>query len=446
MLWKDRDERNLLFNILWAFGVKGLALVVSLFSMPLYIKYFHDQTALGFWYTILSILNWITVCDMGLGNGLRNRLTEALAVNDSAQGKKYVSSTYMIVSLLIIPIVITVNWIIRVADLNTFFNIPLELLSKQTLVQAISILMTGIGLSFVLKLINNVIYAIQKSSLNNAIALLSSILPLIYVFLFNGEDLEQNLIALSVVHVLSINLPLIVVSVILFSQKTLRAYCPSLTACSFSTARKLLGFGLQFFLAQIFFMFIMSTNETFITRLFSPADVVEYTVYYRISTLIGSFFMLALTPMWSKITKDLAHKNYRKIKSTNRVLYVISAAAIAMQFLMVPFLQWIVDIWLKDEAITVDYSIALIFAVFGGLYVTNIVLTTVANGIGELKSQIYFYGVGSLLKIPVLVMLANHTSQWQYVTLYNCVVLLCFCAYQLVWVEKKINKLIQMEE
>jgi len=43
ILWEDQGERNLHFSILWAFGFKGLALVVYLFSMPLYIKYFHDQ-------------------------------------------------------------------------------------------------------------------------------------------------------------------------------------------------------------------------------------------------------------------------------------------------------------------------------------------------------------------------------------------------------------------
>lgn len=444
IILKDQDERNLILNIVWAFAIKGLALLVSLFSMPLYIKYFHNQTALGFWYTILSILNWISVCDLGLGNGMRNRLTEALASNDSVQGKKYVSSTYMIISLLIIPVIIIGNWAVRTVNLNTFFNISPKILSNATLTLAISILITGIGLSFVLKLINNVIYATQKSSLNNTISLISSILPLIYMFFFSDGNLETNLISLSIVHILSINLPLILVTVILFSSKTLREYRPSLKACSFSIAKKLLSFGTQFFLAQIFFMFIMSTNETFITKLFSPEYVVEYTVYYRISTLIGSFFMLALTPIWSKITRDIAQKNYWKIRSTNRILYMVSGVAVVMQFLSVPFLQLIIDIWLKEDAITVDYSVALLFAFFGGLYVTNVVLTTVANGIGELKSQIIFYGIGSILKIPVITIIANYTWHWSSVILYNSVILLLFCIYQFTWVERKVNKLITL--
>ena len=89
-LLRDKDERNLLINIGLAFAVKGVAMLISLFSMPLYIKYFDNNEALGLWYTILSMLTWIAICDLGLGNGLRNRLTEALAVGDSKKSKELV--------------------------------------------------------------------------------------------------------------------------------------------------------------------------------------------------------------------------------------------------------------------------------------------------------------------------------------------------------------------
>ncbi len=46
-IMSDADERNLFYNILMAFVVKGLSLFVSLFSMPLYIKYFKDNDTLG---------------------------------------------------------------------------------------------------------------------------------------------------------------------------------------------------------------------------------------------------------------------------------------------------------------------------------------------------------------------------------------------------------------
>ena len=51
------DKDRILFqNILGAFAVKGLSLVVSLFTLPAYMRFFKDQNVLGVWYTVLSVL------------------------------------------------------------------------------------------------------------------------------------------------------------------------------------------------------------------------------------------------------------------------------------------------------------------------------------------------------------------------------------------------------
>lgn len=443
---KDKDERNLLINIGLAFAVKGGSLIISLFSMPLYIKYFDNNEVLGLWYTILSLLNWITICDLGLGNGLRNRLTEALALADNEKAKRYISSTYASLIAVILPVLVIgttgacfVNW-------NKFFNLDEALISPRTLKIAIIILFIGVCLSFVLKTINSIIYAVQKSSINNILSLIISIIPLVYIFLFKGKNTESNLIALTIVHVIAVNIPLLLSSFVLFKSKMLRECTPSFKYCDVTTAKSMLGFGAQFFLAQIFFMVLTSTNEIIITKLFSSEYVVEYSIYYRLFTVIGSLFMLALTPLWSKVTKDLAQKKYEKVIKTNRFLYIVSALAMLCEFIMVLICQFLINIWLRDEAITVFYPTAIIFAFFGGMYIFNIVLTTVANGMANLKTQIVFYGIGAILKIPVLYLVSKNFDNWNVVVLYNGIVFLIFCIFQLFWIERKLKRLTETEK
>lgn len=445
-IFMDKDERDLFINIFFAFAIKGASLLISFFSMPLYIKYFNNDTALGLWYTILSLLSWISICDLGLGNGLRNRLTEALALNDRTQAKKYISSTYVAICLFILPLVLLVSIIICFLNWNAFFNVPASVLKNTTIIKGLTILLWGIGISFIFKIVNNIIYALQKSSLNNFLVLVTSILPLLYIIFFpSTNSIETNFLRLSIVHVISINLPLITATIILFTTKILKDCAPSLKHFDTKTAKGMLRFGLSFFLAQVFFLLLMSTNEIYISRLFVPDNVVEYSIYYKICTFIGSFFMLALTPLWSKVTKDFVQKNYQKIRKTNHFLYILAFLAIAVQFMMVFALQWIVDIWLKEETIIINYTIGLIFAGFGGVYILNSILTTVANGIGNLKSQLLFYGFGALLKIPVLLLFKYLWPNWSTVVLYNSFVLLLFSIYQMIWIEKEIKKLCQKE-
>ena len=442
LLWSDKDERNLIVNILLAFGVKGLSLLVSMFSMPLYISYFDNNDVLGVWYTILSILSWITLCDLGLGNGLRNSFTVAYTQKDRELGKKYVTSTYVSLMAIVIPIITVICVIVPFIDLNDFLKLSTDYVDPRSLTVSTIILLVGIAFNFVLKSITAIIYALQKAFVNNVITLAVSILPLAYILFAPSGTQAENLIRLSIVHVVAINLPLLVATVIIFVTKC-REYAPSLCSFDLSVAKKMLNVGMEFFLAQIFFMFLMSTNEIFITRLYSSDDVVEYSAYYRIFMLVGSLFMLALTPVWSKVTKDLTEKKYKKIKMTNRVLYVLSAAAVVAEFLIIFALQWIFDFWLKDASFKVETSVAWIFALFGGLYIFNIVLTTVANGMGELRTQNIFYGIGAVLKIPITMLLKTMYDDWSVVIAYNCVVLLVFCVVQIIWVEKRIKKLIK---
>lgn len=445
-LLRDKDEKNLFVNILLAFLIKGLAMIISFFSMPLYIKYFGNDSVLGLWYTILSMLTWINLFDLGMGNGLRNRLTEALALGDHKAAKEYISSTYAALTVVILPVMIVICAVIYFVDLNAFFNITPDLVSPVTLRYAVLILIFGVAIHFVLKTVTSIVYAIQKPFINNLLTIATSVLPLMYIGFFRGGDAEQNLLALTGVHVISSNLPHLLLTFALFKTRELRECTPSLKACTRVTAKAMLNFGLQFFFAQVTFMFLSSTNEIIITNFFSAADVVDYSIYYRLFTLISSLFMLALTPLWSKVTKDLAQKKYRKIKITNRVLYTLSALAVVAQVVMVFLAQFVVDIWLGDEAIPIDLMTAAVFAFYGSVFIFNVVLTTMANGIGDLKTQVMFYGVGSLLKIPTIWLLSLYIDHWRIVLLYNGVVLLVFCIFQLFWVERKINVLIQRQE
>ena len=97
--------------------------------------------------------------------------------------------------------------------------------------------------------------------------------------------------------------------------------------------------------------------------------------------------------------------------------------------------------WLAEEAIAVNYHTALIFAVFGSVYILNIVLTTIANGLGKLKTQIYFYGIGACLKIPICLLLREIGIGWHGIVIYNSVILLIFCVCQYIWTNRLLGLL-----
>ncbi len=440
---QDKDEKNLVINIFGAFAIKGVSLFLSVFATPMYIKYFNDDVVLGIWYTVLSILSWISICDLGLSSGLRNRLTESLTLGNDTLSKQYVSSTYVMLSLIVLPLVLLGNVVVSYLDLNTLLNVSKDVISPETLKTGVSILLTGIGLSFIFKIINAVIYAIQKPTINNILSLISSWLPFLFVSFYRSEDTEKNFILLAIVHTVSMILPLLVASVWVFSLSRFKKIRPALTAFQKEHSGSLFSLGLNFFVAQVFFLVLMSTNETLITVLYGSEHVVQYNAYYRLFLFAGSWITLALTPLWSKITKDVAQKKYGKLHNTKKVLYLMAVGAVVCEILLIPLLQFIMDLWLRENSFAVSISTAIAFALFGSMHILNSILTTFANGLGAIKSQIVFYGIGAVLKFPVMYSFCNVFGDWNLVVWFNALVLLAFNIYQLTWTEKKIKKLME---
>ena len=57
----------------------------------MFLKYL-DSSEYGIWLAIFSTVTWINFFDLGVGNGLRNRLTMCFAKNNIIQAKKFIGS------------------------------------------------------------------------------------------------------------------------------------------------------------------------------------------------------------------------------------------------------------------------------------------------------------------------------------------------------------------
>src|SRR5829696_5056165 len=91
------NERSLQVkrNIYVSFLAKGGSVALNLALVPLTIDYVNPMQY-GVWLTLSSIIAWFGFFDIGLGNGLRNKLTEAITIGDNELGRKYVSTTYLV--------------------------------------------------------------------------------------------------------------------------------------------------------------------------------------------------------------------------------------------------------------------------------------------------------------------------------------------------------------
>jgi len=433
-----KNNKIIFQNILGAFFVKGGSMLVSFLTMPAYIRYFNNQTVLGLWFTILSVLNWVFTFDLGLGNGLRNKLAFTMSRNEKNKAKNYISSAYVLVGMFTIFICIISYFIFPLINWNSFFNIKQNIVDPSVLLLSVRIIFLGIMIQFFLKLINSVLYAMQKSALNNFLALLSNIIILLYVLLVPGVSTNENLISLSYVNIIAVNLPLLIASIVVFNT-SLKECKPNILKYSSVYAKSIFHVGIIFFVLQIVTIIIGGTNEFLISKFINPKDVVEYQIYNKIFGLFNSIYNLAITPLWSAVTKAEGEGKYLWIIKLHKILCIISFALGGLLLIFIPFVQILANVWLGKSTIQISWIYTLIFAIFTTLQIFNGSNCCIANGMSLLKAQTIFLVLGGLINIPLAYIFAKVTGLWISIVLANIFSLLPICIAQPIYLHRQLT-------
>ena len=418
-----QSNKAIVLNILGAFGVKGGSLLINVLLLPAYIGFFEDQVILGVWYTILSILNWIAMFDLGLGHSLRNKLPGAIEKNDRVEMRQYISTTYFamgaialaagIVGMLAIP---HISW-------NSVFNVEPAVMSNAALSRCMQIVFSGVMVSIVLRIVTSILYALQLSAVVNSLSLVTNGLILAAVLLLPSRSLEENLTTMSWVNCLAVNLPCLVCSLILFGRK-LRDCVPSLRFFRKPMVREIVGMGMTILWLNLIFMVVSAANELLITNFAGPQYVVEFQVYYKIFNTAAMVISLALTPIWSAVTRASARGDYNWIRKVYKLFLGGTVLCLLAQLCVIPLLQWVVDLWLGEAAITVRVEYALAFAASGTVFVLHNVNTSIGNGLSYFKVQMIWMTLAAAVFVPLSWVLVQLTGSWIGIVLANILAML----------------------
>lgn len=439
---KDENSKNILFNIIGAFFVKGGAMIVSLFTVPAYMHYFNDESMLGVWFTIVAIFQSVLSFDLGIGNGLRNRLIEVLAKKDWDGVKSYISSAYWILGVVSVTIGIFIEYLVGFFNWNSIFNITSDIIGNEYLVFCVRIIVAGLIFQFILNIISSILYALQKSAIVNFMTLVSNTLILIFVKCVQVTDVKNGLLILSIVNAIALNLPLLICSFVIF-QGILKKGKPSVKKYNSEYAKNIFNLGMKFFWLQVMIIFVAFINEFLISKLSGPNYTVEYQVYYKLFNTGSTIFSLALTPIWSAVSKAQMECNYSWIKKLHKILMSLGISAIIVELAIIPFLQVIMNVWLGNGTISVNSHVAIVCAINNALLIWHNVNCNVANGLGYLKPQIFLLTFAAIVKIPFSIVLVDAMDNWTGVLMASILALLPLSIVQPIYIQKKLKELVR---
>ncbi len=407
---------DLLKNIFLSFCVKGAAIIVGIFMIPAYLNYFSNSSILGVWFALLSLLSWISICDLGIGNGMRNNIARLLVTEDYIMIQKVISSGYMSIGRISVIFIICGMMTIYTLNFNDILNIDPEIIAISSLRQAISITMTGVVFNFFFKLISSILNAMGKTALTSAIPLLSNIMILIFITIKTQFSEPQKLILLSLIYALAVNIPYIIATLYVF-KKYLPTSCPRFDKYEAKIAREILFVGSKFFGIQCMFMIITITNEVFISAIFSPKCVVEFQIYNKVFYTLVTLFAIITNPIWSSIATSFYKNAYTSIVKTYDWMLCLALFVAAIICLTAFNFQFIVDVWLKNNRIMVSPVALVSFCFYAIALVFCFAESSIANGIGKLNVQIFGYTSAVLIKICLIRFMSKYSELFGWYTI-----------------------------
>ena len=383
--------------------IKGFSILISLMSAPIMLHHV-NRADYGVLLTLTSIVGWVGMMDIGLGNGLRNKLPEMLAKGDLQGAKKAVTSSYaaltMYVGLLISIFLVSSSYI----DWRNVLNSPMS--DAEEINGLAAVVFIAFCVQFLLGLIVSILYAYQMPAANSLISFVSQVVTfialIVQVYIFKVSSVFQ----IGAVNCLIPPLIMLLATIFLFATK-LREVAPTFKMIDFKYVSGILSLGVKFFILQIITIVIFQANSIIITRVVGPEAVVEYNMAFRYISVLTMFFNIMITPIWSATTDAYVRGDFAWIRKTLYLSRKICLIAIVGGILMTIFSKQVYTLWLGKGAIDISYTTTGLVCLYVSFEMLYKVYGTIINGTGKVFAQMVITGFIAICYVPLALLLGK---------------------------------------
>jgi len=395
--YKNLRDLKLKISTIFNISSRVVNIAINLAFVPLLIKYLKFDLY-GIWITIYSFANWLNMFDLGLGNGLKIKLTEAFTSRRHNYIRESISTAYTILGM------ISLSLIGLFIIFNSFFDVEVLLglseASNLDLSIAISILFIFISLILTIKNIGVIYSSLQLPHIDSVLATISQLFFFIYVFVLYYLKIKPSLSIIALGSAIPLLVSYLILSFFFFYYKA-----PNLkfTTKLYSKviSKEIMSPGIGFFIIQVSCLILYSTDNLIIANLLSAEEVTFYNVPYKYFGLPFMVFSVYISTHWPAFIDALAKKDYDWIKQKLRRFNYLFLLLIVIYFIMYFCYDFAISIWIHDKSFKINniLNISMIFYYLISSYAT--IYIYVINASGKILLQKYLYIIIAFINIPL---------------------------------------------
>lgn len=398
---KERT-RNYLRQIQGAALYKAVAVAASFIAIPVMIGYL-GQEQFGVWSTLLTVMSWIVFFDLGVGNGLRNKVAESLAKNEKDDARNYIASGYTLIGFIALAAWALVTVGAYFVPWQIVFNT--QSIPESSLRETIQIAAFFIVLNFWIGLISALLGAVQKTSLVALGQLISNVLVLALLFAL-AKTTNATISYLALVY--GFSLVLANVSLTLWFYRTYPELRPR-PYLDKEHVRPLLSVGLQFFTIQLAALVIFTTDKMLITQLFGPEYVTQYEVVFKLFSVITFAHGMISVPLWSAYTDAFHRGDLEWMRKMLRKQLLAFAVIVASAIIIIMVAAPIIKAWIGNKYV-VPASLIISMGAFVLISCWVNIFAYFLNGVQKIQLSLRVSVAAMMINIPISIALVKLTS------------------------------------
>lgn len=388
-------------NVLYSILIRIMSIAVSFLLVPITLGYVSAELY-GVWLTLSSVMTWLTFMDIGFTQGLKNKLTEAIAHEDWDRGKQLVSTTYFMMFVIFIPVGILLGMLAPLVDWCSLLNVN-HVYENEVL--RVMLVVIGFACSqMIVNVLVSVVAAFQEVALSNSFLVIGNVLSL-FVIIVLTKTCPPSLLYLSLVFCSLPVLVTCVASIILFRGR-FKYVAPSIQAINTSLVKELFGLGYKLFIINIQVVVLYQSTNILISNISSPLMVTSYNIAYRYLNLAMMLFSIMTAPLWPAYTDAFAKGDYNWMITARNKMIKVFYMSIALSIIMIIVSPFIYHIWVGDE-VDVPFVMTLVVAIYVIVYSWSILNGTIIVGLGKLALNARLVWVGMILHVPMSYLLGG---------------------------------------
>lgn len=338
-------QRRIALTALTSLIGKVLSMALPLITVKVTYTYLGVEVY-GLWSAIGTFFALFAFSDLGLGNGLQTKLSQANGTDNVELCRKIISNTYSILWFVAVLLLLVFLSIYKFVDWAKLMNAQSdETVSLAALVVLIIVLPKI--LSIPIAIIQRTQYALQEGYRSNTWSISASLINLVLVVLIAKLDLGK-ITLLVVSSCISLLVPALNMLVYFRIQRPELNF--SFKLFDKSLAKELLSLGIFFCFLSILTTVGLSMDTFIVARTCSLEDAAPYAIIYRMAGIVAGVVGVLSAPLWGANGEAIARGDVDWVRrNTIRMSMIMGGITLFSSILLLVFAKLIFRLWMGPD-------------------------------------------------------------------------------------------------